>query len=89
MVRIQFCGPWTESGANPKWAYRQTHWVAAFRTVLEEGQKIGVAKGVFDVNAGVQWLDDWKRLTVPKLAASYKRANGEWFVTHSWEVDRA
>jgi uncharacterized protein (DUF433 family) len=27
LVRIQWEGPWTEPGANPRWAYRHTHWV--------------------------------------------------------------
>lgn len=30
LVRIQWTGPWTAPGANPKWAYRQTHWIATW-----------------------------------------------------------
>src|SRR5690349_12765528 len=27
LVRVQWLGPWTAPGANPRWAYRYTHWV--------------------------------------------------------------
>lgn len=30
LVRLQWTGPWTAPGANPKWAYRQTHWIAGW-----------------------------------------------------------
>src|SRR3954464_10333110 len=31
LVRIQWEGPWTKPGVNPKWAYRQTHWIGSMQ----------------------------------------------------------
>lgn len=77
LLRIQWEGPWTKPGANPKWAYRQTHWVgfAHFRD-----------RRVFDVNQGWSDVGHWERETVPKLIALYPRASGGWHVTHRWEL---
>lgn len=30
LARIQWEGPWSEPGQNPRWGYRQTHWVASW-----------------------------------------------------------
>ncbi len=30
LIRVQWTGRWTEEGANPKWAYRYTHWICTF-----------------------------------------------------------
>jgi hypothetical protein len=48
LARIQFGGPWCEPGANPKWAYWHTHWVAAWRGGVGHGRTT-----VFDVNGGL------------------------------------
>jgi hypothetical protein len=86
LCRIQFEGPWTEPGVNPKWAYRQTHWVAASR---HEGEI-----GVFDINAignGSGWclLEHWVGEIVPWIIReAVPRANGGWHITHSVEIPR-
>lgn len=77
LVRIQWTGPWTAPGANPKWAYRQTHWIATF---LDHGEK------VFDCNVGIVDFEAWKLVTVPELTKLYKRADGGWFPTHIWRI---
>lgn len=78
LVRIQWTGPWTAPGANPKWAYRQSHWIAAWRDA--QGAK------VFDVNGGVMTFAHWKVEIVPLLTALYPRADGRWYPTHCWRV---
>lgn len=30
LVRIQWTGPWTRPGANPRWAYKYTHWLCGW-----------------------------------------------------------
>lgn len=82
LVRIQFCGPWTEPGANPKWAYRQTHWIA---TYMVERQ----AAMVFDCNGGIRGYQSWRNEILPLLTEATPRANGEWFPTHVWQVKGA
>lgn len=80
LVRIQWCGPWTAPGANPKWAYRQTHWIATWK---ERGVPL-----VFDCNGGIRALVSWIDEIVPVLSshAVTPRANGEWFPTHIWRL---
>lgn len=80
LTRIQWCGPWTTEGANPKWAYRQTHWIATWRESQESPPM------VFDVNGGISEFYSWKDEIVPELTASVPRANGDWFPTHVWRV---
>jgi hypothetical protein len=86
LCRIQWEGPWTEPGANPKWAYRQTHWIAAAR---HKGQI-----GIFDINAignGSGWclLLHWASEIVPWIIReAVPRANGGWHITHAVEVAR-
>ncbi len=91
LVRVQWEGPWTEPGANPKWAYRHTHWIAAWRppslTPRDEppppGGRLPV---VFDCNRGLISFAEWEKEVVPRLVAMTPRADGGWHVTHSWEV---
>lgn len=79
LARIQWTGPWTAEGANLKWRYRQTHWVASWCSPT------GLT--VFDVNGGVRSFYDWEETIVPAiLEACVPRADGGWYVTHSWEV---
>lgn len=87
LARIQWEGPWTEPGANPRWAYRQTHWVAS---ALDRGQRF-----IFDINALIPerptgWItvEEWSSSLVPWLIKEcVPRANGRWYVTHSVEIE--
>lgn len=79
LVRVQWCGPWTAPGANPRWAYRQTHWIA---TYMIERQ----APMVFDCNGGIRGYQSWASEIVPLILEHYPRANGEWFPTHIWRL---
>jgi len=56
LVRIQWGGPWTTEGVDPRRAYRHTHWIATF---------VGPGFSVFDCNAGVVSFGDWKSWTIP------------------------
>lgn len=85
LVRIQWHGPWTAKNAPPRWAYRYTHWVAAKRG--------SGSTGIFDINAlanGSGWCSslDWVDTVVPFITSDIPRANGEWSITHSVEVER-
>lgn len=88
LARVQWEGPWTAPGANPKWAYRQTHWVGAWFA----GGCHGL--GVWDVNAlgnGTGWcaVDEWIGTIVPHLLKEcVPRASGGWHITHAIEVAR-
>ncbi len=84
LSRIQFEGPWTAPGANPKWAYRITHWVGSLWTLGQSNQTHGSL--VFDVNMGWGWQDRWEKEIIPELVKLYPRATGGWFVTHRWEL---
>lgn len=84
LARIQWHGPWTEPGANPRWAYRQTHWVGARR----DGS---MAVEVFDINAmqvgGWISLDVWRTRVVPwLLREAVPRASGGWSIAHTVEI---
>jgi hypothetical protein len=80
LVRIQWAGPWTDKGANPKWAYRQTHWIATYMVQRQ-------AAMVFDVNGGVRGFQSWEKEIVPVLTDSVPRANGEWWPTDVWKLE--
>lgn len=84
LVRIQWEGPWTEPDANPRWAYRHTHWIAS---VISDQR----GHGIFDINMtgnGTGWglREHWEAVIVPLLAESIPRANGRWHITHGVEV---
>lgn len=81
LVRVQWTGPWTEPGANPKWAYRYTHWITAYTD--------GVRHLVFDVNGGARTMKSWETEIVPSLIESIPRASGGWFLTHIWRLNIA
>jgi hypothetical protein len=91
LVRVQWCGPWTKKGANPKWAYRQTHWIATW-AFSEEVKPIGGCKTtrmglfVFDCNGGIRSFASWQKEIVPALTATYPRADGNWFPTDVWRI---
>lgn len=83
LVRVQWTGPWTAPGANPKWAYRQTHWFASFKPELTCPDWTIV----FDVNSGpVEW-SDWLKTIPAAITKQIPRADGGWFVTHLWQID--
>ena len=82
LMMVQWLGPWTEPGANPRWAYTHTHWVGV---VADKARRIWV----YDVNAdhttrsgdsrlsvlsagGGGWItiDDWQKYIVPVFLAS-------------------
>jgi hypothetical protein len=78
LVRVQWTGPWTAPGANPKWAYRQTHWIAAW---AERGVPL-----VFDCNGGIRGFTSWESEIVPLILKLYPRADGGWFFTNVWRL---
>lgn len=81
IVRIQWEGPWTAPGANARWAYTRTHWVASRRN---EG-----SMWVYDINAGRwEWHGTWELEIVPAITREIPRATGGWFATHRWELSR-
>jgi hypothetical protein len=80
LVRIQWGGPWTAPGGNPKWAYRHTHWIATWKAGVH-----GDAT-VFDVNSGIVGFPMWEMGTVPQLIESIPRADGTWWPTHIWRI---
>lgn len=86
LVRIQWEGPWTAQGTNPKWAYRETHWIGAAKFFWPDPE-ISV-EFVFDVNCGWQMRTDWELLHVPKIIKEVvsKGATGNWWATHRWEL---
>lgn len=86
LCRLQWEGPWTAPGMNPKWAYRHTHWVAAAEFNWPEPEPILF---VFDVNFGWQTFTDWEQIHIPKLIKEIedKRATGNWWATHRWELE--
>lgn len=74
VCRIQWEGPWTQPGANPRWAYRHTHWVA---TWIERGVEL-----VFDVNGGIVGLEKWDTTIAPQIMDEIENSSGHWSVTH-------
>lgn len=86
LCRIQWEGPWTAPGSNPRWAYRQTHWIGAATFNWPYPDK--AVEFVFDVNCGWQTQQDWEQIHVPKIIKEVvdKRATGNWWATHRWEL---
>lgn len=94
IARIQWEGPWTQPGANARWAYTHTHWVGVSQGKGSRGQDL---IDIFDVNTvgdgsalqdGWGPLEWWTSEIVPRLTADIKRATGKWHVTHAIEVTR-
>lgn len=79
LVRIQFTGPWTAPGANPRWAYRHTHWVA---TWTERGVPL-----MYDANEGITSLSAWEGDTLLRITSRIERADRGWFPTHVWRIN--
>lgn len=80
LVRIQFLGPWMKPEVNPKWRYRQTHWIAAW--------KVGASICVFDVNCGIIRYDQWETGVLPVLVEAIPRATLGYETTHVWHIGR-
>lgn len=78
IVRIQFTGPWTKAGANPKWGYRFTHWIATWHE-----REVPL---VFDCNCGIEAVSTWEIEVVPRITESIENADGGWFPTHIWRL---
>lgn len=81
LARLQWAGRWTNPGVPVRARYRHSHW-------------IGVAGNkVFDINAmcvgGWLPIDEWANQLVPWLLREVEpKATGEWWTTHSWEVEQ-
>ena len=86
LARIQWTGPWTATGMNPKWAWTHTHWVATWRAPVD-GRDGSTNLSVFDINGGVRGVVEWVDKIVPLIVAEIKRADGGWYVANSWEVE--
>lgn len=84
LVRVQWTGRWTEPGANPKWAYGYTHWIACWSHVAG-WQSV---PAVFDCNGGVMCFAEWAEEIVP-LLATHKGGDGKWVPTHIWRLPKA
>jgi hypothetical protein len=91
LARIQWGGPWTKEGVPIAARYRQTHWVASWRTRELTALNTATPHYVFDVNT-VRWggwrpFSDWRDYVVPWLVREVvPRADGTWWITHSVEI---
>lgn len=77
LTRIQFTGPWTQPGSNPRWAYRHTHWIVCWKHLFDDM--------LFDCNGGINTIEQWQRDVLPHLLP--KRSYG-WCPTHCWKIAR-
>jgi hypothetical protein len=84
LVRVQWSGPWTNPGVNPRWAYGHTHWIATWLDITSRNHSTRT-RMVFDCNGGIRSYENWQREIVPVLT-KYPRANGDWFPTHVWRL---
>ena len=85
LVRVQWEGPWTLPGVPLRKRYRHTHWVACCRypTLMNVF--------IFDINAvyagGWIALRTWHKYLVPWILKQCEpQANGQYSVTHKWEI---
>lgn len=83
LVRVQWTGPWTAQGANHRWAYPHTHWIACW---LEGPAIEGPVPLVFCCNLGVCGIDSWSSDISNLIREHHARADGGWFPTHIWRV---
>jgi hypothetical protein len=83
LVRVQWTGPWTAPGMNPRWAYGYTHWIATWRNGSDH---LPAGDLVFDVNGGIRTFESWKTIIVPILTGLHKRGDGGWKPTHIWRL---
>lgn len=80
LVRVQWSGPWTEPGVNPKWCYRFTHWIATWQ---ERGVDL-----IFDCNGGIRGPESWETEIAPAIARTIPEADGHWYWTHIWRLTK-
>lgn len=85
LVRIQFTGPWTKPGTNPRWAYWHTHWICTWATE-SVWSNLSSREMLFDVNGGVIEFCRWHREILPVLTGMDKRSDGGWLPTHVWRL---
>lgn len=81
LVRVQWDGPWTKRGVPMAARYRHTHWVA----------HRSIDRHIFDVNAICSggWIPfaEWSERLVPWLLPQVDpRTTGDWWMTHSWDL---
>lgn len=90
LVRIQWTGPWTQPGANPRWAYSRTHWIVAWMDSVRNHTQLNSFRKremIFDCNSGIVEFDHWTEIVVPKITACYKNADPfGWYPTHIWRL---
>jgi hypothetical protein len=83
LIRIQWDGPWCNSGVPIRARYRHTHWI---------GMRERFSREAFDINAicvggWILW-SEWVYDLQPWLQARVEpKANGNWWPTHCWKVD--
>lgn len=88
LCRVQWEGPWTNSGVPIRARYRHTHWIGVCRT--HDTDNIAI----FDINCinnGSGWtpLEAWRSILVPYiLKECVPRASGKWHITHAIEIGR-
>jgi hypothetical protein len=78
ITRIQFAGPWTAPMADPREAYRFTHWVAS--VPVGDGYSMAC-----DNNYGFMNLGEFFR-NMKELSSQVPRGSGEWWPTHVYEI---
>jgi hypothetical protein len=85
LVRIQWEGPWTASGAHWTARQRHTHWIGSY---LRQDNDVGV----FDINCignGSGWASfkDWTEIVIPHILSTCEpEADGNWHSTHILEI---
>lgn len=85
LIRVQWEGPWMNSGVPLRARYRFTHWIGCQKGYL-----------VFDINATNDeqpdgwsgWLPfkAWSIHIVPSILLNYPKSNGKWHFTHVVEL---
>lgn len=76
---VQFEGPWTAPGVDPRRAPPHTHWIGVARVpFVERGLPVSEPMlFAYDVN-DAPWfpMEAWERFTLPKLLRDHRRATG-------------
>jgi len=85
LVRIQWCGPWTEPKVDPRSRLRHTHWIGVHSSAVDE-------VWIFDINCICVggWVSqlEWELKVVPWLLPQVEpKASGDWYPTHILELD--
>ena len=93
LARVQWEGPWTAPGVPMRVRYRHTHWVGVCSDARGWTTPGWAEPRIFDVNCmcvgGWVSLSEWSGAVVPWLVKQCEpRANGNWHLTHSVEIER-